>query len=59
MNTPTEDTATDGANANAQFLLAQQDNLDNSEICSQSSVGVTDRCFRCSSKLTASAEMSC
>jgi hypothetical protein len=45
-NTPTEDTATDGANANAQFLLAQQDNLDNIENCSQSFVDVTDRCFQ-------------
>jgi hypothetical protein len=31
---------------NAQFLLTQQDNLDNSENYSQSSVGVTDRCFQ-------------
>ena len=45
-NTPTEDSATDGASDNAQFLLDNADNLDNSEDYSQSSVGVTDSCFQ-------------
>ena len=46
MYTPTEDTTTYGASDNAQFLLEQQDNLANSENYSQSSVGVTGRCFQ-------------
>jgi hypothetical protein len=44
MNTGS--TNTPRANANTQFLLAQQDNLDNSENYSQLSVGGTDRCFQ-------------
>ena len=46
MNTPTEDSATDGVSDNAQFLLDNADNLDNSENYSQSSIGVTDSCFQ-------------
>jgi hypothetical protein len=45
-NTPTEDSAMDGASNNAQFLLDNADNMDNSEDYSQSSAGVTDSCFQ-------------
>ena len=42
----TEDSATDGVSDNAQFLLDNADNIDNSENYSQSSAGAIDSCFQ-------------